>query len=114
MIGFTIKKGDRREPLTVTLRGSDGQAADLSGLAPAAITFRMRKAGAAVSTVDAAVTRIESPATAGRVTYEWAAGDTAEPGLYDAEWEVTFADGKPATFPSEGFFTIHVADDLAT
>lgn len=46
---------------------------------------------------------IENPPTAGIVNYPWEAGDTDDAGNFPSEFEVTFASGKKATFPSGEF-----------
>ncbi len=55
----------------------------------------------------------QSGADRGRVAYEWVAGDTAVPGDYDAEFEVTFLSGKKQTFPNEGAVPVRITPQLA-
>lgn len=50
-------------------------------------------------------------AAAGIVRYDWAAADTNTPGVYEAEWEVVGADGKPQTFPTAGYDKVTVYRD---
>jgi hypothetical protein len=45
--------------------------------------------------------------------YEWQVGDTATPGLYEAQFVVTYADGTTETFPNAELITISV-NGLAT
>jgi hypothetical protein len=40
--------------------------------------------------------------------YEWATGDTATPGLYEAQFVVTYTDSSVETFPNSEFITISV------
>jgi hypothetical protein len=42
----------------------------------------------------------------------WQAADTTTPGLYNAEWEVTFTDGTVATFPNERYLLVEMKADL--
>ena len=51
------------------------------------------------------------PLTSGIVRYDWQAVDTAVPGNYLAEWEVTWANGKQ-TFPTLTYHTITINADL--
>jgi hypothetical protein len=48
----------------------------------------------------------------GDVSYQWQAGDTDEPGMFEAEWEVTFGDGTIETFPNDGYIDIHIMSDI--
>lgn len=84
--------GDRLPKIRRTLQ-LDGAAVDLTG---ASLRFRMRKDGASANAVDAVAT-IVTPAS-GIVEYAWAEGDTSTPGVYTAEWEVTFAGGLAETW----------------
>ena len=52
-------------------------------------------------------------ATTGEVEYRWLQGDTDTPGIYFAEWEVTWGDGTTETFPSIGYEIILIMEDLA-
>ena len=60
--------------------------------------------------VDAAA-EIMSPATDGRLRYQWAIGDTDTPGIYFAEFEVTFQDSSKITLPNDNCFTVTIAED---
>jgi len=55
--------------------------------------------------VDAAAS-IVSSARDGKVQYDWSEGDTDVTGVYLGEFEITFADGKVCTWPTEGDFEI--------
>jgi len=48
---------------------------------------------------------------AGRVAYEWATGDTDEPGTYFGEVQTTQG-GKPLTYPNDRQLLIEVVSDL--
>lgn len=50
----------------------------------------------------------------GEISYDWAVGDTDTPGLYYAEWVVTFGNGVPQTYPAEDYLWIVVKDNLAS
>ena len=104
MDSFTIKRGDTSpairyalEPATVVLTG-------------ATVRFQMRaRNGAVLMDVAALVVTATGTPT---VEYSWQAGDTATAGLYEAEFRVTYADGKIETFPNDGFILVRVNEDV--
>lgn len=108
MADFTIKKGDRLPVIQATLKDSSGTAVDLTG---ATVRFHMARPDKTV-VVDAAAV-VLSPATDGRVEYQWGASDTGAPGDYLAEWEVTFQSGREQTFPNDGYLTVRIVEALA-
>ena len=107
---FEMVKGDRKPSVLATLKYSDGTTVDLTGCTA---KFHMKK-GATVK-VNASATII-SPPTNGQVRYDWIIGDTdvtlEADGyvLYEAEFEITFADGKVMTFPTKAEFEIKFRD----
>lgn len=108
MADFYIKKGDDEPALERILEDINGDVVNLSG---ASVQFLMKRAGATTPKVDAAA-EIGDPATAGIVSYAWAAGDTDTEGEYDAEFQVTFAGGAVQTFPNDSYLRIRVTRDL--
>lgn len=48
----------------------------------------------------------------GRLTFEWAAGDTDEAGKFRGEVEVTWGDGTVQTVPGGGYFEVVIWADL--
>jgi hypothetical protein len=48
----------------------------------------------------------------GQVTYSWGTADVATAGLYDAEIEVLWNDGKAETFPSGSYWTVLITEDI--
>jgi hypothetical protein len=101
---FRIKRGDTVPairyalfPETVVLTG-------------ATVRFKMRaRNGSVILDVGAVVVTATGTPT---VEYSWQAGDTATAGLYEAEFRVTYADGKIETFPNEGFIQVRVNQDV--
>lgn len=74
---------------------AEGDASDLEDLTGCTVRFQMRKSDDKRFTVNApaAITN----AAGGEVTYQWAANDLAVPGVYEAQWEITYADGSVIT-----------------
>lgn len=93
---------------------SNGSPVDLTG---ATVKFIMKAADASFAPT-AGTTKVNSAgvivgsATAGVVRYDWTTGDTATPGNYVAEWQVTFSASKPETFPTLTYHTITIVADL--
>lgn len=87
--------GDSAPLLEATLK-SGGSATDLSNAS--SVQFYMRETGAASLKVNATATIVD--AANGKVSYDWASGDLDTPGLYRAEFEVSWNDGDTETFPA--------------
>jgi hypothetical protein len=105
---FAIKRGDTSPGLEVQFRiGVDGPPVNLNF---ATVRFLMRpaKGGAAVVSAPAIV----ADATNGIVRYLWAPGDTATPGQFLGEFEVTYADRTVETFPNSGYLRLRIMADI--
>ena len=103
---FYLKVGDRLPSIEATLLDFSGQAVNLTG---ATVEWVYRKLGAATGLVrSAAVVN----AAQGKVRYDWVAEDTIEPGLLDAEWRVTFADGRKMSFPNHRHLRLQIVSNL--
>lgn len=77
------------------------------------VRFLLRsRSSASTPLIAAAATKEDQVANAGWVHYDWQTGDTASPGLYFAEVEVTWPGGKTQTFPADGYGTVSVVSDL--
>lgn len=98
---FYIKRGDRRPPIEATL-SVEGAAVDLTEAG--AVRFHMAPEVNGDAEVVDAVT--------GQVRYSWAAGDTDNAGLFDAEFEIEWADGEIQTVPNDGYIRILVSEDV--
>lgn len=104
MADFTIKQGDTKPTLSMTLY--EGTAAvDLSGVISMNLVLTTRL-DETVAVLVAAAT-VDSDPTSGRVSYLWQVGDTDVPGEYLGEWHCVFADG-PRTFPTVGRFSVNI------
>lgn len=107
---FEMVKGDLKPSVLATLKYSDGTIVNLTGCTA---KFHMKK-GTTVK-VNAAAT-ILTPATNGQVRYDWTGTDTTVTldadgyVVYEAEFEITFADGNVMTFPTKAEFEIKFRD----
>lgn len=112
---FTIKSNDRLPSIQATL------SADLT--TATGVKFIMKTATGNTIKVNATAVIVSSAApvfnSAGVLTsggsvcrYDWLAIDTAVPGSYLGEWEVTFTGGKKQSFPTLTFHSIDVLADL--
>ena len=111
---FTIKQNDRRPFFVVALKDDFGEASEAAvDLTTATtVTFSMREGdGGAVKVNKQPATKTD--AAGGEVTYQWGAADLDTVGPFEAEVEVTWADGKVETFPNDGYFEVEVVDDIA-
>jgi hypothetical protein len=113
MAKFIIKRNDTSPVMDARLLTEQKNAVGLEG---ATVVFNMRNSTGPVVIDRAAVTVLE--AESGLVRYEWLTNDTASTGVFQGEFEVTFADGKVETFPKSdkanaNFIEIVVVDDVA-
>lgn len=108
---FSMKRNDTRPRYKAQLTQSDPLApatqipVDLS--TATSVRFLMSKDGSVKVNAPATVT----DAVNGRVEYTWIPADTNESGVYLAEWEVSWG-GDKQTFPSEGYLTVSITEDL--
>lgn len=109
MADFKIKSHDTLPALRVQLQNERDQSlVDLTN-ATAAKFLMTRTVGGAIVVSAAAV--IEN-AVQGIVRYDWIAADTATPGSFLGEFEITWTGGKKQTFPTGSYITIDVLADL--
>ncbi len=105
---FTTKVGSRLTPLRATLRDANGPI-NLTSAQSVSLILEHRRTGA--TALNAACT-IESPPTAGVVTYSWTvddvAGVLASVADYRAEFLIQWSPTNPQRVPSDGFFTVQV------
>ncbi len=110
-----MKRHDTRPRVRVQLMknvGDDDEAAvDLSAASGVKFIMRLSTANAGSAPDVEAAADITSAST-GVVTYTWATGDTATPGVYEGEFQITWEDGGVETIPNEDYITVTVVDDL--
>lgn len=106
MSDLSFTASDTAPTIFGALTNTDGTALDLTDAT--GVRFQMRPAGTFAYTVDG-VADIGSPATAGSVSYNWAAGDLAVPGEYVARWQITWSDGSIQHSEPENTITVDPA-----
>jgi hypothetical protein len=104
------KQNDTSPPLEVILRDGFGSPINLTG-ATVLLSTRLQPGGAVK--INGGVMGAVGDAVNGRQTYNPTTSDTDTAGIYEAEIQATFSNGKIRTFPSDGYFTIEVVDDIA-
>lgn len=114
---FYLKQGDTSPAILKQMLAADGTPVNLTG---AIVRFSMAsKAG--VNVIDRAAAAVFTgtlpgggvvAASDGWMRYVWTAPNTAAPGEFNAEFEVTFADGSIETAPNSGYETIHITRQL--
>ena len=90
---FYIKQNDTSPSMLATLQDANGVAVDVTS---ATVNFYMGNINGNV--VDSIATIVS--AEAGQVRYDWVALDTANSGMYQAEFEVIYVGGTKETFPN--------------
>jgi hypothetical protein len=104
-----IKRNDNKRVITDTLTfGGSPQ-----NLTAATVRFLMKTVpGSANRNLSFAIAASIEDALAGEVSAELTADMTEVAGKYNFEWEVTFADDSVTTFPSTGYGTLNIVEDL--
>ena len=105
---FYIKQNDNRPNLDVSLRDDRDRSVDITG---ATVVFHMRNAADNTVVVSSGSVSIIS-ASRGDVRYDWVVANTATSGNFQAEFQVTFAEGAVQTFPNDGYVKIVITDDV--
>lgn len=109
MADYACKQADTAIICLDTLTYSDGTAVNLTG---ATVKFVMRQRSANAPTTNLAASIVS--AAAGTVSYTLTAQDTATAGLYAQTWVVTFSGGLVETFPTVGYNTVEIQENLTT
>ena len=107
---FEIVQNDTSPAFECILRDGFGSPVDMTG---ATVLFHMRLAPGGTVKVNGGAMGAVGSAINGRQKYSWAAVDTDTAGEFEAEVQVTFADGQIRTFPPDGYVAISIKDDIA-
>ena len=103
---FYLTQNDTSPSISVTL-----QPAPINLIGATAVKFSMRLRGGAVKISRADM--VVEDAAAGVVQYDWQTGDTDVAGQFEAEVEVTYADGSIETFPNAAPLDITIRPEIA-
>ena len=106
---FNIKAGDRLPILEIHLVDCDGNPMDLTPYSTVKLIVAKCVGGRRV--VDLALMAKSLPETDGIVTYQWAAGDTDEPGDYNLEVRLTNGT-RETSLPAGGYGKVKISPRL--
>jgi hypothetical protein len=105
---FTLKAHDTLPIIQATLTDGTGSPPPL-GTPGTAVWFIMAQVdGPMVFRKAAVIVDVDG----GVVQYRWVAADTATPGTFQAEWEVTYPAADKQTFPTETYHVVRILADL--
>ena len=107
MTKFYMKQNDTSPAIKIECADGDDAVIPVTG---AAVRFFMRDSAGTVK-VNAAGSITDGPS--GIIQYDWVAGDTDTAGVFNAEFQVTFAGGEIETFPNKGYISVVIEDDIA-
>lgn len=106
---FKIKQNDTSPELGAILKDASGKPVNVTG---STVVLNMRLRSSGEIKVNRGPCDIVD-GVAGSVKYPWQVGDTDTPGVYEAEYEVTYIAGGVETFPNDGYKHVKVGDDIA-
>lgn len=106
---FTAKQGDSAPTWEDTLTYSNGEAVDLEG---ATVELMLRNLAAAAPLTPTGELTVVN-AKGGQIAYRPSKADTASAGSLMGNWHVTFPDGAEMTFPTEGYLSITIEENLS-
>jgi hypothetical protein len=102
----TIKRGDTRNCIKAVLKDARGAPVDLTDCS---VDFHMAPLNR--SAIISRAAHIQD-AAAGEVWVVWVPGETDTAGIYRAEFEVIYEDGRRETFPNANYISIRILGDL--
>lgn len=104
-----IKKDDTAPDVQATLLDANDNPVDIQG---ATVRFIVAQTSGTVLLDAPATNEQVSSQTRGQVSYNWQQGDTSAAGSFNAEWEVTYANGEWQTFPTQDYIKVQIVNDL--
>lgn len=106
---FYIKQNDTAPSIEVVLTDSNGKARSMANASQ--VRFNMSTEGG-TNVITGGIGSIVN-ASKGIVAYEWNTGDTENPGVHNAEFQITYVNGQIETFPNNGYIKVIVREELA-
>lgn len=103
---FYLKRGDTSPALAYALTPI---SIDLTG---ATVVFNMKNARSGAVVVDRGAAVVVTATGTPTVRYDWQPADTGAAGQYQAEFEITYADGSIETFPNTAFIPVMISSDI--
>jgi hypothetical protein len=96
-----LKRNDTKDTISYKVTNKDGSVVNLTG---ATVRFVMGKGKNLITNSNATIVN----AVSGDVSYTLTDSDTLAAGTFNAEFEVTFSDGKVKTYPSNGYILVNI------
>jgi len=106
---FYIKQNDTAPAIEVVLIDSNGRARSLTQASTIKFNMSTDTGNSVVTLGTGAIVNSDR----GIVSYTWQTGDTANAGVHDAEFQVTYTNGQIETFPNAGYIKVIVKEELA-
>jgi hypothetical protein len=100
-----LKRNDTKDTISYTVSNLDGTVVNLTG---ASVKFIMGKNKMLLTNAAATI----ADAATGKVEYTLTDADTLLDGTFNAEFEVTFSDGKSKTYPSNGYILVNIQANI--
>lgn len=112
---LTYKRGDLAPDTILTLYNADNTVVDLTGASSVKLIAKQIITGSIPATINRSLSIVD--AANGKVKFTPVSGDTTTVGAYNFESQVTWADGRPQTFPNGGdstniYDTMNIVQDL--
>lgn len=100
-----LKRNDTKDVIGYSVTHADGTPVDLTG---ASVRFIMGKGKTLLTNAAATIVN----ATSGSVEYALSENDTLAAGVFNAEFEVTFSNGKVKTYPNNGYIKVNIEANI--
>lgn len=100
-----LKRNDTKDTISYPLKNNDGTIVNLTG---ATVRFVMGIGNTLITNAPATI----ADAAGGIAEYTLTDADTLVAGNLQAEFEVTFSDGKVKTFPNDGYISVKIKSNI--
>ena len=105
---FFMKRNDDQPTLDVALRDDKNRPVDVTG---ATVLFHMRNTADDTTKISGGSVTVLS-ASKGEVRDSWSTSNTNTAGNFEAEFQVTFAEGGVQSFPNDGYIDVIITEDV--